>query len=93
MILMLSGCLTGLNAVLVFIVTVLRKQRYILFVYIVSLICSQIMISPLMGDFGFVGSTLDYLLGIVTISILLAIILFFNIKNADAYDLGGMNHD
>lgn len=93
MILMLAGCLTGLNAVLVFIVTVLRKQRYILFVYIVSLICSQIMISPLMGDFGFVGSTLDYLLGIVTISILLAIILFFNIKNTDAHDLGGMNHD
>ncbi|MDY5110096.1 lipopolysaccharide biosynthesis protein [Faecalicoccus sp.] len=93
MILMLAGCLTGLNAVLVFIVTVLRKQRYILFVYIVSLICSQIMISPLMKNFGFVGSTLDYLLGIVIISILLVIILFINIKNTDTHDLGGMNHD
>ena len=93
MVLMCAGCLTGLNAVLVFIVTVLRKQKYILIVYIISLVFSQLAISPLVNYFGFVGSTLDYLLGIVTISILLAIILFFNIKNADAHDLGGMNHD
>ena len=93
MILMVAGCITGLNAVLEFIVTVLRKQRYILFVYIVSLICAQLTIYPLMNKFGFVGSTLDYLLGIGTISILLIIILFFNVKNADTHDLGGRNHD
>lgn len=94
MVLMCAGCLTGLNAVLVFIVTVLRKQRYILIVYIISLILSQLAITPLMNYFGFIGSTLDYLLGIVTISLLLSIILLINLKTfIQNKDLGGYKND
>lgn len=93
MILMCAGCLTGLNSVLVFIVTVLRKQRYILVVYIISLICSQLAINPLMSSFGFIGSAFNYLLGITVISTLLIIVVIINVKISSLHSQGGRKYD
>lgn len=85
MILIFAGCLTGLNSVLIFIVTVLRKQKYMLIVYIISVTLSQVLISLLINSFGFTGSALDYLCGIVTISLLLIFIVIVNIRSAKTY--------
>lgn len=70
LVLIAAGCLNSLNTVLAYIFTVMRKQKFILLIYIVSLGCSQLLINPLISMYRVIGATLDYFIGISVISIL-----------------------
>ena len=43
-----AGCLTSINSILSYIMTVMRKQQYILYIYIVALVVSQVCIDFLL---------------------------------------------
>lgn len=77
LVLISAGCLNSLNTVLAYIFTVMRKQKFILLIYIVSLGCSQLLINPLINMYGVVGATIDYFIGISVISILFFGIFIF----------------
>ena len=69
-----AGCLTSINSILSYIMTVMRKQQYILYIYIVALVVSQVCIQFLITRFGFVGASIDYLIGMLCITIFMFVI-------------------
>lgn len=75
-----AGCINGLNTVWSYIFTVVRKQKYVLVIYIISLVCSQILIMPLISVLGVTGASVDYLFGISVICILFSVIFVFKIQ-------------
>ena len=77
LVLIAAGCLNSLNTVLAYIFTVMRKQKFILLIYIVSLGCSQLLIIPMISMYGVIGATIDYFIGISVISILFFGIFIF----------------
>lgn len=74
-----AGCVNGLNTVWSYIFTVVRRQKYVLVIYVISLVFSQILITPLISRFGVTGASVDYLFGIVVICILFTVIFVFKI--------------
>lgn len=74
-----AGCVNGLNTVWSYIFTVVRRQKYVLVIYVISLVFSQILITPLISRFGVTGASVDYLFGIVVICILFTVIFAFKI--------------
>lgn len=74
-----AGCVNGLNTVWSYIFTVVRRQKYVLVIYVISLVFSQILITPLISRFGVTGASVDYLFGIVVICILFSVIFVFKI--------------
>ena len=75
-----AGCVNGLNTVWSYIFTVVRRQKYVLVIYVISLVFSQILITPLISRFGVTGASVDYLLGIVVICMLFFVIFAFKIQ-------------
>lgn len=75
-----AGCINGLNTVWSYIFTVVRKQKYVLVIYIISLVCSQILIMPLISVLGVTGASVDYLFGISVICILFSVIFVLKIQ-------------
>ena len=75
-----AGCVNGLNTVWSYIFTVVRRQKYVLVIYVISLVFSQILIAPLISRFGVTGASIDYLFGIVVICILFSVIFAFKIQ-------------
>ena len=75
-----AGCVNGLNTVWSYIFTVVRRQKYVLVIYVISLVFSQILITPLISRFGVTGASVDYLFGISVICILFSVIFVFKIQ-------------
>lgn len=84
LILIAAGCVNSLNTVWSYIFTVVRRQKYILLIYVVSLLCSQILITPLIGSLGVTGASLDYFSGIMIICILFSGIFLLNVQKNSA---------
>ncbi|WP_417405469.1 polysaccharide biosynthesis C-terminal domain-containing protein [Holdemanella biformis] len=61
--------------------TVMRKQQYILYIYIVALVVSQVCIQFLITRFGFVGASIDYLIGMLCITMFMFIVFVHNLHN------------
>lgn len=80
MILICAGCLTGLNSILSYVFTVIRKQKIVLLAYIFGLIIAQVSINPLIKNIGLLGASIDYLLGISTIALFMTLSLFIVLR-------------
>lgn len=75
-----AGCLTSINSILSYIMTVMRKQQYILYIYIVALVVSQVCIDFLLKKYELIGASLDYLIGMFVITTLLYFVYKINLK-------------
>lgn len=76
-----AGCLTSVNSILSYIMTVMRKQQYILYIYIVALVIAQICIQGLITKFGLIGASIDYLIGMLCITILMFAVFLRNLNS------------
>ena len=74
MILMCAGCMTSFNSIMIYIFTVIRKQKLILFVYIIAMVLCQILINPLIQNLNLIGASLDYLIGMSVVGVLFLIL-------------------
>ena len=81
LILIIAGCFTSMNSILSYIFTVVRKQKFMIYIYVIAMVLSQIMVKSLTLKYGILGASLDYLLGIVSITILFVIGLLFVLKD------------
>ena len=52
-----------------------------IYIYVIAMVLSQIMVKSLTLKYGILGASLDYLLGIVSITILFVIGLLFVLKD------------
>ena len=77
-ILIIAGCFNSLNAIIAYLFTVIRKQHYLLGIYVTSMVCCQLCINLLIQNFGILGASLDYLIGMASITVLL--VFFFCIQ-------------
>lgn len=81
LILIIAGCFTSMNSILSYIFTVVRKQKFMIYIYVIAMVLSQIMVKSLTLKYGILGASLDYLLGIASITILFVIGLIFVLKD------------
>lgn len=81
LILIIAGCFTSMNSILSYIFTVVRKQKFMIYIYVIAMVLSQIMVKSLTLKYGILGASLDYLLGIASITILFVIGLLFVLKD------------
>ncbi len=73
LILLFAGGLNALNIILYYIMTIMRKQRYMIPIYVIASIMALIIMDPMVGSKGLLGAALGYLLVVVTLGVLLII--------------------
>lgn len=73
-ILIVAGCFNGLNAIVAYLFTVIRKQHFLLGIYVTAMTCCQLCINQLIRNYGILGASLDYLIGMASITIMLLVI-------------------
>lgn len=80
LILIVAGCFTSMNSILTYIYTVVRKQKFMVYIYIVAMVLSQAFVKSLTLKYGILGASLDYLIGIASITILFTMGLVLILK-------------
>ena len=81
LILIIAGCFTSMNSILSYIFTVVRKQKFMIYIYVVAMIVAQVMVKALTVKYGIFGASLDYLIGIASITIMFIIGLVLVLKS------------
>ena len=81
LILIIAGCFTSMNSILSYIFTVVRKQKFMNYIYVVAMIVAQVMVKALTVKYGIFGASLDYLIGIASITIMFIIGLVLVLKS------------
>lgn len=81
LILIIAGCFTSMNSILSYIFTVVRKQNFMIYIYAVAMIVAQVMVKALTVKYGIFGASLDYLIGIASITIMFIIGLVLVLKS------------
>lgn len=86
LILIVAGCFTSMNSILSYIFTVVRKQQFMVYIYIVAMILSQALVKYLTLKYGIFGASLDYLFGIASITVLFTIGLVSILKKEISHE-------
>lgn len=73
LILIIAGCFTSMNSILSYIFTVVRRQRFMIYIYVVAMVFAQISVKTLTLNYGIFGASLDYLIGIASITVMFII--------------------
>lgn len=73
LILIIAGFFTSMNSILSYIFTVVRRQRFMIYIYVVAMVLAQISIKTLTLNYGIFGASLDYLIGIASITVMFII--------------------
>lgn len=82
-ILIFGGGFNGLISILTYVITVFRKQRIVVYIYIVSAICAQLVSGTLVIKCGLTGASLTYVLAMVLICIGLTGYIMFHVRRSD----------
>lgn len=78
MILLLGGGCYGLISLLAYVITVFRKQRVLLYVYLIGAVGAQFLVNPLVKVYGMMGAAMTYTITLIIIcSILMAYIVYY----------------
>lgn len=80
MILLLAGCISSINSVLIYILTVFRIQKYSVFIYLFSVLISQITINFLVLNYGIAGASFNYLASMLCIFVLYVMTILIFLK-------------
>lgn len=70
LVLIVAGCFTSMNSILSYIFTVIRRQKFMIYIYVVAMVLAQVMIKTLTLNYGIFGASLDYLIGIASITVM-----------------------
>lgn len=70
LVLIVAGCFTSMNSILSYIFTVIRRQKFMIYIYVVAMVLAQVMVKTLTLNYGIFGASLDYLIGIVSITVM-----------------------
>ena len=70
LVLIVAGCFTSMNSILSYIFTVIRRQKFMIYIYVVAMVLAQVMVKTLTLNYGFFGASLDYLIGIASITVM-----------------------
>lgn len=87
LILIVAGCFASMNSILSYIYTVIRKQNFMIYIYIIAIILPQLLVNWLTSKYGMFGASLDYLIGIASITVMFIIGLVLILKK----EIGGIN--
>ena len=87
LILIVAGCFASMNSILSYIYTVIRKQNFMIYIYIIAIVLPQLLVSWLTSKYGMFGASLDYLIGIASITVMFIIGLVLILKK----EMGGIN--
>lgn len=70
LVLSVAGCFTSMNSILSYIFTVIRRQKFMIYIYVVAMVLAQVMVKTLTLNYGIFGASLDYLIGIASITVM-----------------------
>lgn len=70
LVLIVAGCFTSMNSILSYIFTVIRRQKFMIYIYVVAMVLAQVMVKTLTLNYGIFGASLDYLIGIALITVM-----------------------
>lgn len=70
LVLIVAGCFTSMNSILSYIFTVIRRQKFMIYIYVVVMVLAQVMVKTLTLNYGIFGASLDYLIGIASITVM-----------------------
>lgn len=70
LVLIVAGCFTSMNSILSYIFTVIRRQKFMIYIYVVAMVLAQVMVKTLTLNYGILGASLDYLIGIASITVM-----------------------
>lgn len=70
LVLIVAGCFTSMNSILSYIFTVIRRQKFMIYIYVVAMVLAQVMVKTLTLNYGIFGASLDYLIGIASITLM-----------------------
>lgn len=70
LVLIVAGCFTSMNSILSYIFTVIRRQKFMIYIYVVAMVLAQVMVKTLALNYGIFGASLDYLIGIASITVM-----------------------
>lgn len=70
LVLIVAGCFTSMNSILSYIFTVIRRQKFMIYIYVVAMVLAQVMVKTLTLNYGIYGASLDYLIGIASITVM-----------------------
>lgn len=70
LVLIVVGCFTSMNSILSYIFTVIRRQKFMIYIYVVAMVLAQVMVKTLTLNYGIFGASLDYLIGIASITVM-----------------------
>ncbi len=70
LVLIVTGCFTSMNSILSYIFTVIRRQKFMIYIYVVAMVLAQVMVKTLTLNYGIFGASLDYLIGIASITVM-----------------------
>lgn len=87
LILIVAGCFTSVNSILSYIFTVIRRQKFMIYIYLIAIILPQLLVNWLTSKYGIFGASLDYLIGIALITVMFIIGLVLILKK----EMGGIN--
>lgn len=87
LILIVAGCFTSMNSILSYIFTVIRRQKFMIYIYLIAIILPQLLVNWLTSNYGIFGASLDYLIGIALITVMFIIGLVLILKK----EMGGIN--
>lgn len=87
LILIIAGCFTSMNSILSYIFTVIRRQKFMIYIYLIAIILPQLLVNWLTSKYGIFGASLDYLIGIALITVMFIIGLVLILKK----EMGGIN--
>ena len=73
LILIIAGCFTSMNSILSYIFTVIRRQKFMIYIYVVAMVLAQVLVNTLALNYGIFGASLDYLIGIASITVMFMI--------------------
>lgn len=80
LILIVAGCFTSMNSILSYIFTVIRRQKFMIYIYLIAIILPQLLVNWLTSNYGIFGASLDYLIGIALITVMFIIGLVLILK-------------
>lgn len=87
LILIVAGCFASMNSILSYIFTVIRRQKFMIYIYLIAIILPQLLVNWLTSKYGMFGASLDYLIGIASITVMFIIGLVLILKK----EMGGIN--
>lgn len=80
MILLLTGCVSSFNSVLIYILTVFRIQKYSVYIYVFTVVVSQLTANSFVLNYEIMGASINYLISMLCIFASYVIVIILHLR-------------